>query len=107
MAKFYGAIGYAVSEETTPGVWKDTIIERPYTGDIVTNSRNWRQIGNVNPDLTISDTISIIADGFSLSGNSEMKYVNWRGSLWEIANVIIERPRVILTLGGLYNGQEA
>ena len=38
MAKFYGVIGYAVTEETKPGVWAEKIIERMYYGDSTTTS---------------------------------------------------------------------
>ena len=57
MAKFYGVIGYAITTETTPGVWVDTFIERNYTGDIVRNMRNWQHSDNVNPDITISGQV--------------------------------------------------
>ena len=107
MAKFYGSIGYAdtTTSETQPGVWVDDITERTYTGDVITNSRKWKFSGNVNPDITISDVISIIADGFIIESTQLMKYVSWRGVRWEIVNIEIERPRVILTLGGVYSGR--
>jgi hypothetical protein len=105
MAKFYGVIGYAITTETTPGVWVDTFIERNYTGDIVRNMRNWQHSDNVNPDITISDTISIIADGFVLENVHYMKYVKWQGSTWNIISIQVEHPRVIIGIGGLYSGQ--
>jgi hypothetical protein len=107
MAKFYGIIGYAITKVTTPGVWVDDVVERKYTGDVLKASRNWRSTENVNPDLTISETISIIADGFILENAQYMKYVKWRGAAWTIESITIERPRVILGIGGLYNGETA
>jgi hypothetical protein len=104
MAKFVGAIGYATSTLTAPGVWTDNVVERAYTGDVLKKRRSWRSGDKVNPDLTISDTISIIADGFTLSNVGSMKYVVWQGEKWSIASVDIERPRVVLELGGLYSG---
>jgi hypothetical protein len=109
MARFYGIIGYSSTEEaeeTSPGVWKDKFVERPYTGDILENKRSWRDSGNVNPDVVISETISIVADGFVLENLYSMKYVKWRGETLAIASVTIERPRVIVAIGGLFNRRE-
>lgn len=104
MAKFYGTIGYAISEESVPGVWTHDVVERTYTGDIVKNVRGWRSNENINPDFTLSDMISIITDEFSINNLHKMKYVDWRGAKWQIESVKIERPRMVLTLGGLYSG---
>jgi hypothetical protein len=106
MAKFYGTIGYAstTESETEPGVWEDKIIERSYTGDVISNLRRWQSNENVNPDLTITDTISIIADGFILDNVHAMKYVKWMNATWAVISIRVERPRVILEIGGLYSG---
>ena len=39
MNKFYGAIGYAVTKEISPGVYEDSIVTHNYYGEIVRNSR--------------------------------------------------------------------
>ena len=105
MAKFYGSIGYSVTKETTPGVWTDTVVERSYTGDVLKSQRPWRDSGNVNPDVAISDVISVIADGFMLENRYSMKYIKWKGATLEISNVSIERPRAIISIGGVFNGR--
>jgi hypothetical protein len=110
MAKFYGIIGYSSTEEaeeTSPGVWKDKFVERPYTGDVIKDMRQWRDSGNVNPDSAVSQTISIVADGFVLENLYSMKYVKWQGATLAIVSATIERPRVIVEIGGLFNGREA
>lgn len=106
MAKFYGTIGYGITKEseTSPGVWIDEFIERNYTGDVLRNMRNWRMAENVNPDITVSDTISIIADGYALENLHSMKYVKWRGATLAVISITVERPRVILEIGGLFSG---
>jgi hypothetical protein len=114
MAKFYGIIGYAISEETIleedgeklgTGLWTNDVVEREYIGDVVKNARSWQSTDNANPDATISDTISIIADGFVIANMHSMKYVKWRGARWAINSVRVERPRVIVEIGGLFSGQ--
>lgn len=107
MAKFYGKIGYAITQETAPGVWlANQIIERTYKGDILRNMRRWESNGDkANDNLVINNSISIVSDNFALENIYSMRYVTWMNSKWKITNVEIQRPRLILTIGGVYNEQ--
>jgi len=110
MAKFCGMIGYAISAEKkvdgeSTGVWEDTIVERIYYGDITRMSSKWQSVNQVNDDLVISNAISIMADAFASQNFSAIKYVVWMGAKWKVINVEVQRPRLILTLGGVYNEQ--
>lgn len=102
MAKFYGSIGYAETTETAPGVWTPGITERNYYGDVIKNARRWQQGENLNDDLVVNNIISIVADPFANENIHTMKFVRWMGVAWKITNVEIQRPRLILTLGGVY-----
>lgn len=105
MGKFYGTIGYAITEETSPGVWKEQIVERNYFGDSLRNiSRRYENSGGINDNIRISNDISILADAFAYENFSHMRYVEFMGAKWIIANVEVQHPRLILTLGGVYNG---
>lgn len=104
MDKFYGAIGFAGSIETAPGVWQDTIIEKKYYGDIIRSSGVIRSSGQVNDDLQISSQISIISDPYAKSNFKNVRYVSLEGAKWKVTNVEMRYPRLLLTLGGLYNG---
>ena len=104
MAKFYGAIGYAIPVETKPGVWKDQITEKSYRGDFVLNQQRWQQSEKVNDDLNLDNSISVIADVFAYSNLGFMKYVVMGGKKWKITSLAINRPRIVLQIGGLYNG---
>ena len=101
MAKFYGPIGYAVTEETTPGVWEDRISERMYFGELVRNTRRLQTNDNIN----VSNEISILADPFARENFHLMKYVGFMGAKWKIESVEVQYPRLILTIGGVYNGE--
>lgn len=107
MAKFHGIIGYAILEETKPGVWMDRVIERYSDGDVIKNSSGWSTNSeSTNDDLTINNQISIIADPFAYQNFHSMKYVEFMGAKWKIKNVSVQYPRLILNVGGLYrNGQ--
>lgn len=107
MAKFYGKIGYAETIEMSPGVWEPRIIEKVYSGDIIRNSRRWQAGESVNDDLVLDNQFSIIADSFAYENFYKMKYIHWMGAFWKITKVDIQRPRLILSVGGVYNGETA
>lgn len=103
MAKFCGVIGYAVTKETEPGIWEEQIVEVEYFGDVIRNSRRINAPGKVNDDISISNQISIIADPFANNNFHAMKYVVFMGAKWKVSEVTVEYPRLILSIGGLYN----
>lgn len=105
MAKFFGPIGFAAPVETRPGVWKDRIEEHNYRGDVVRLSSRWTASSDsVNDDLTLNNQISIVADPFARNHLHTMKYVGYMGTNWKITNIEVQYPRLILTIGGVYNG---
>lgn len=104
MAKFYGEIGYGFSVETSPGVWELQITEYKAYGDVIRNSRRLEEGSKVNNDLTVGNSISIVADAYAREHFFAMQYVKWAGTLWVVSNVDVESPRLILRLGGVYNG---
>lgn len=106
MAKFYGAIGYAEMIESSPGVWVEKITEQNYSGDVIKNTRRTQAGENLNDDLIINNIISIVADPFAYQNFFAMRYVIWMGAAWKITNVEVQRPRLILTIGGIYNGKK-
>ena len=103
MAKFCGVIGYAVTKETEPGIWEEQIVEVEYFGDVIRNSRRFSGSSKVNDDINISNQISIIADPFANNNFHAMKYVVFMGAKWKISEVTVQYPRLVLTIGGLYN----
>lgn len=106
MAKYYGKIGYATSEEVKPGVWKKRITEREYFGDVIRNTRKLQSSGNLNDNIIVSNEISIIADPFANENFHSMLYVEFMGAKWKISNVEVQYPRLILTIGEVYNGEQ-
>ena len=103
MAKFYGIIGYEVTVETEPGIYEETIIENEYYGDIIRNSRRLDQAAQVNDNVNISNQISIVADPFANNNFHAMRYIEFMGAKWKITDVEVQYPRLILSIGGLYN----
>lgn len=107
MAKFFGKIGYGLSKQTAPGVWEDVITEQKYYGDVIRNSRGVREAEKVNNDLTVGNSISIVADAYANEHFHAMRYIEWAGTLWIVDDVVVESPRLLIRLGGVYNGPKA
>lgn len=105
MAKFCGVIGFAVTKETRPGIYEDQIEEHSYVGDLIRNSRRLQTGSQVNDDINISNQISIVADPYANQNFHAMRYATYLGTKWKITNVEVQYPRLILELGGVWNGQ--
>lgn len=109
MAKWYGAIGYAVNveanPETSPGVWTEQITERMYFGEVIRNNRRLQSSAQLNDDINISNEISILSDPFATENFHSIRYVEYMGTKWKVPNADASQyPRITLTLGGVYNG---
>ena len=104
--KYFGNIGYGITEETRPGVHEPRIVEREYYGDIVRNSRRLQDGGKVNDDLNINIILSIVADPFAYQNFHQIKYAEYMGAKWKATSVEPKYPRLMITLGGVYNGED-
>lgn len=109
MARFHGEVGYAQTEEIPPGsgIWVDVITEVPYTGDVIRNTRKLESGESLNDDISVGNSISIIADEYAIEHFFRIKYLRWAGVLWTVPMVEVKSPRLILSLGGVYNGPTA
>ena len=104
MAKFRGYIGFAETVEKEPGVYVEQIVRKRYSGDVHMNRRRLESSGGINDNINITNEISIIADPYATHHFHTMRYVEYWGAKWKVSNVdATKRPRLVLTLGGLYN----
>ena len=109
--RFSGTVGFATSVQTSPGVWQDTITERSYFGDVIRNARRLETPPLVPPtensNVSLENSFSIVADAEAFENYLSMRYVKWQGLYWRISNVEVRRPRLILTIGGMWDGNTA
>jgi hypothetical protein len=107
--KFYGEIGYgeSVEDPQDSGVWSDEITEFKYYGDVIRNTRRIQEGQYLNDDLTVSNSISIVADAYANEHFFAIRYIKWQGTLWTVTEVEVQSPRLLLRLGGVYNGPTA
>lgn len=104
MAKYYGKIGFAENVEVRPGYWEEQITEHPYYGDLIRNARRLQSTDQLNDDINIVNEISILADPYANQNFHAMRYIWFMGAKWKVSNINVQYPRLILTIGGLYNG---
>lgn len=103
--KFSGTVGFLKDEEeVSPGVWKSVIEERPYIGDVLRNRRSYQVSSDKqNPDLSVSNQISILSDLYAQQNWNSIRYVIWNGVKWQVSSIDVSYPRLTLDLGGVYN----
>lgn len=106
MAKWSGKIGYAETKEIEIGLYQEVFTEKSYYGDVISDMRKRMNTGKVNDDIDISNTISIIADPYAMENFSKMAYAIYMGTKWKIERVEVQFPRLLLSLGGVYNVQQ-
>lgn len=105
MARFYGEVGFGHTVETVPGVHEDVITARNYRGDVLRNTRRQENGEKVNDDLSVGNSISIVADAYANENFFAMRYIKWIGVLWTISDVEVQSPRLVLRLGRKYDGE--
>jgi hypothetical protein len=104
--RFFGVVGYGESSETLPGsgIWEDVITEVNCTGDILRDVGNPEPGENISNDLRVNNSISVVADAIAVNHFHNIKYIMWQGVRWTVDSVEVRPPRLLLTLGGVYNG---
>ena len=106
MAKYYGKIGYAEETEIRPGVYKNQFTERSYYGDLNRSHSRNQNSDKLNDDIVIANELSIIADPFAYDNFYAIKYAEVMGVKLKVTSVEVNYPRLILQLGGKYNGEQ-
>ena len=108
MARFHDKVGFLVpydNQET--GMAGSTVVERSYYGRILEHTRRWESTDHVNDDLVISNQIAITANDYAFKHASSIAFVHWMGCNWKVSSIRVNAPEIILTLGGVWNGQVA
>ena len=107
MARFSGPVGYGEEQEVVEGVWQDVITELPYFGDVLTISKKDQNGTGLNENFTIGNEFSIVADAYALEHFFSIRYIVWAGVYWNVTDVVVQRPRLLIRIGGVYNGPKA
>ena len=106
MAKYYGNIGYCITAETSPGVWEEQEIKKSFFGEQLNTKSKWQTNSHLNDNIDFGMQLSIIADPFAIQNFYNIRYVEYQGKKWKVNSVEIQYPRLILSIGGIYNGED-
>lgn len=106
MGKWAGEIGFAENKEVKPGIWRDVTIARRYKGDEHRVSRRLQGDDRLSENPMISNEISIVADAFAFENFQNIRYIVWHGAKWKIKTITVDRPRLTLEIGDVYNGYD-
>lgn len=105
MARFSGKVGFATQVETAPDVFKDVIVERRYKGDVERDAVRLEEVADkVNDDLALGNAISLMVDAYGRDHFHAIRYIEWAGVLWRVRSAEVKHPRLIVRMGGRYNG---
>lgn len=108
MAKYFGRVGFAISveedPENEPGVFSDKTVEKFYSGDTIRQMSRWDNSQQVNDNLNVNCQFSILSDPFAEQNFHSIKYIEYIGALWKVTSIEVQYPRLLLTVGGIYNG---
>lgn len=106
MAKFFGNVGFIHYEELPGSVYKEVAEEYPYYGDVNRLMRRYEQSDKLNDNMVLNQEISIVADAFAINNFQWIRYINYLGAKWEVTSARVKRPRIIMEIGGVYNGEK-
>ena len=106
--KWYGEIGFREEVEESPGDWIPKITKKNFYGDVLRSSWREQQGDKINPDLQVSNKLSVVADPFIQNNFHKIAYVKYGGAKWTVSDVEQDpdRPRLTLSLGSLYHEEE-
>lgn len=107
MARWFGKVGYVTTVEESPGVWVEKPVEKEYSGDMTRNHKRYEGSDTLNDNITLQNEISIVCDPYALENFQYIRYVEIMGSRWRVTSVDVQYPRLILSVGGVYNGEQA
>lgn len=108
MARFAGLVGFVHTVRQRPGVSQEVVTEKgPYYGDVKRAARQLTPGVNVNPELSTTNTIEIVADDYASENIFAIRFVEWAGTAWIVVEATVQRPRLLLRLGGVYRGARA
>lgn len=103
MAKWFGKVGFAIQKESEPGIYIDEIVDREYYGNLHRNYRRLQSTSDFNDSVNVSNEISILADPYANENFHSIRYAEFMGTKWKVTTVDVQYPRLILSLGDVYN----
>lgn len=104
--RFFGAIGYGIPEEDAYGVVTNREVEHMHMGDITKVVTRNEPAQQVNDNIRLNNSFSIVMDAFITENFQYIKYIVFLGIKWSVISATKDpdRPRIIIEAGQVYNG---
>lgn len=106
MTKFCGTIGIRKTVNKGSGIWVEDVDKRTVYGEVKSNTRRLENGESINDNVNVNNTFEIVGDEDIFERFYDIVYISWRGQNWKVSNIDFQPPRLILTIGGIYNGYE-
>lgn len=91
------------NKEVRPGVWKMQPEEVTHRAKLLTYNKDYDSGEEVNDDLKLRNRYEIVMKDKKLD-YQDMRYVIVKGTKWKVSALEFLEVRIIITLGGVYNG---
>lgn len=106
--KFSGKAGFRIDDvETEHGVYEPIVVVKAIKGSVVINHYQHQNSDKSTIDnVRITNQLSIVANQFLNEHISNLMYIEFQGVKWKVESFDIRPPRVVVSLGGVYNEQQ-
>lgn len=104
--RYCGNIGYLIHVREKYEEY-DTWVIRKYKGDVLSTNKYLQQGYSINDSLVVNNRISIVADPYAYDTWDRIRYAEYMGKKLKVTSIDkdLSNKRLILTLGGVYNGE--
>ena len=104
MAKFAGSVGFITEVESSPGIWTPSELVQVMYGDVLRTASTLQGSSGQNKNIVLQHRISLVGDPHAIMNFYDIRWVEYQGAKWEVTLIEVARPRIIVTLGGIWNG---
>lgn len=93
-----------VEDPQHPGVFSDSMKEIPVTGLLLREGQYPnRSVEGTVTNVALQNRISIVMDSRIEKHIFNIRWATFEGVKFAVTSIEVKRPRIVLTLGGVYN----
>ena len=93
-----------VEDPQHPGVFSDSMKEIPVTGLLLREGQYPnRSVEGTATNVALQNRISIVMDSRIEKHIFNIRWATFEGVKFAVTSIEVKRPRIVLTLGGVYN----
>lgn len=93
-----------MTEVPDDGIARDEYVERKFRATVTRLNNNMVSSGDVIDNLKMDMNFQIKMDKWTYENFQWLRYLVYNGAKWKITNVQVQRPNMIVQVGGIFNG---